>query len=66
MQNFAGLGNNGIYYGEESDQFVLVNTKATEYLKQNNWAGYGNELQKMKAILSEMSTDSGTSLGTNH
>jgi uncharacterized membrane protein (UPF0182 family) len=34
--------------------------KALEYLKQNNWAGYGKELQDMKAVLSEMSTDSGT------
>jgi uncharacterized membrane protein (UPF0182 family) len=40
--------------------------KATEFLKQNNWAGYGKELQEMKAILSEMSTDSVTSPGTNH
>ena len=28
--------------------------KALDYLKQDNWAGYGAELQKMKAILSEM------------
>ncbi|HKI88550.1 MAG TPA: UPF0182 family protein, partial [Draconibacterium sp.] len=40
--------------------------KATEYLKQNNWAGYGKELQDMKAVLSEMSTDSVTSPETNH
>ena len=31
--------------------------KAVEYLKQGDWAGYGKELQQMKAILSEMSTD---------
>jgi len=40
--------------------------KAVEYLKQNNWAGYGKELQDMKAVLSEMSTDSVTSPETNH
>ncbi len=40
--------------------------KAVEYLKQDNWTGYGKELQQMKAILSEMSTDSVTSRGTNH
>ena len=40
--------------------------KAVEYLKQDNWAGYGKELQQMKAILSEISTDSGTNPGTNH
>ncbi|HKJ41671.1 MAG TPA: UPF0182 family protein [Sunxiuqinia sp.] len=28
--------------------------KATEYLKQNNWAGYGKELEEMKAVLSKM------------
>jgi len=39
--------------------------KASEYLKQENWAGYGKELQEMKAILYEMSTDSGTSPGKN-
>ena len=32
--------------------------KANEYLKQNNWTGYGQELQKMKGVLSEMSSDS--------
>ncbi len=32
--------------------------KALDYLKQNNWAGYGKELQDMKAILSEMSANS--------
>ncbi|MFA7115838.1 MAG: UPF0182 family protein [Bacteroidales bacterium] len=40
--------------------------KATEYLKQNNWAGYGKELQKMKAVLSEMSTENTTSPEKNH
>jgi uncharacterized protein len=39
--------------------------KAVEYLKQDNWAGYGKELQLMKAILSEISTDGGTSQETN-
>ncbi len=34
--------------------------KALEYLKQDNWDGYGKELQQMKVILSEMSTESGT------
>lgn len=29
--------------------------KAQEYLKQGNWAGYGNEMQNMKAVLTEMS-----------
>jgi len=48
--------------GEALDHYK----KATEYLKQNNWAGYGLELQKMKAILYEMSADSLTNLGTNH
>ena len=32
--------------------------KAVEYLKQDDWNGYGNELQQMKSILTEMSTDS--------
>ena len=40
--------------------------KAIEYLKQNNWAGYGKELQDMKAVLTELSTESRTSPGTNH
>ncbi len=31
--------------------------KAVEYLKQNNWNGYGNELQQMQTILSEMSSE---------
>jgi uncharacterized membrane protein (UPF0182 family) len=35
--------------------------KAVEYLKKDNWEGYGKELQQMKAILSEMSEDSSTS-----
>ena len=35
--------------------------KANEYLKQNNWAGYGKELKQMKAVLSEMSANSGKS-----
>jgi uncharacterized membrane protein (UPF0182 family) len=35
--------------------------KANEYLKQNNWAGYGKELQEMKAVLMEMNTDRGKS-----
>jgi hypothetical protein len=30
-------------------------TKALQYLKEDNWAGYGKELDQMKAILSEMS-----------
>jgi uncharacterized membrane protein (UPF0182 family) len=29
--------------------------KALDYLKQDNWAGYGRELEQLKAILSEMS-----------
>ncbi|GET34036.1 UPF0182 protein [Prolixibacter bellariivorans] len=39
--------------------------KATEYLKQNNWAGYGKELQQMKAVLSKMTRDSTTSQEAN-
>jgi hypothetical protein len=39
--------------------------KATEYLKQNNWAGYGKELQQMKAVLSEMTRDSTASPEAN-
>ena len=39
--------------------------KANEYLKQNNWAGYGKELQEMKAVLMEMSTGKGNSPETN-
>ena len=39
--------------------------KATEYLKQNNWAGYGKELQQMKAVLSEMTRDSAKSPEAN-
>ena len=39
--------------------------KAIEYLKQNNWAGYGKELEDMKAVLLEMSTNSEPSPGTN-
>ena len=35
--------------------------KANEYLKQNNWAMYGKELQEMKNVLIEMSTDTTTS-----
>ncbi len=39
--------------------------KALEFLKKDNWAGYGKELQQMKEILSEMSTDSVMGTGTN-
>jgi len=38
--------------------------KALDYLKQNNWAGYGKELQDMKAVLTEMSKGSGPITGT--
>ena len=37
--------------------------KALEYLKQDDWTGYGKEMRQMKEILSEMS--SGTSPETN-
>ncbi len=39
--------------------------KALDYLKQNDWAGYGKELQAMKDVLSGMTTESGTVQGTN-
>ena len=39
--------------------------KANAYLKQNDWANYGKELQEMKAVLTEMSTDSGKSPNGN-
>jgi uncharacterized membrane protein (UPF0182 family) len=37
--------------GEALDHY----NKATEYLKQGNWAGYGKELQEMKDVLTRMS-----------
>ena len=37
--------------GEALDHY----NKATEYLKQGNWAAYGKELQEMKDILTRMS-----------
>jgi hypothetical protein len=37
--------------------------KAQEYLKQGNWAGYGKELQDMKAVLTEMSKENGVNTG---
>ncbi|HUW05071.1 MAG TPA: UPF0182 family protein [Williamwhitmania sp.] len=40
--------------------------KAVEYLKQDDWDGYGKELRQMKAILSEMTTDSGISPKAKH
>ena len=40
--------------GEALDHY----NKALEYLRQENWAGYGKELQQLKTILSEMNADS--------
>lgn len=64
----------GTYMGNEAN--VLLSgkakealghyNKAVEYLKQNDWNGYGKELQMMKAILSEMSSDKGTIPGKIH
>ena len=36
--------------------------KANEYLKQNDWASYGKELEKMRAVLYEMSIKNKQSL----
>ena len=47
--------------GEALDHY----NKANEYLKQENWTGYGKELEKMKAVLTKMSTDKGTDTEKN-
>jgi uncharacterized membrane protein (UPF0182 family) len=39
---------------DQAKQALDHYNRALEFLKQDNWAGYGAELQKMKDILSEM------------
>jgi len=45
----------------EAQEALNHYNKALDYLKQDNWAGYGKELQKMKDILDKM-----TQKKTNH
>ena len=40
--------------------------KALNYLKENNWAGYGKELQQMKEILSKMVKSKSSSKNPNN
>ncbi len=42
----------------KAQQALTHYNKAIEYLKQNNWAGYGKELDNMKRVLIDMSQDS--------
>jgi len=51
-QNAGGLPNSQIYI--QANQALNHYNKALDYLKQNNWAAYGNELKLMKSILSQM------------
>jgi len=39
--------------------------KALDYLKQNDWAGYGREMESMKAVLVNMSRDNGNKDSAN-
>ncbi len=39
--------------------------KALDYLKQNDWAGYGREMESMKAVLVDMSRDNGNKDSAN-
>ena len=45
--NYSGLS-------IQAQQALKHYNKALEYLRQDNWSGYGKELQKMKDILSKM------------
>jgi hypothetical protein len=45
--NYSGLS-------VQAQQALQHYNKALEYLKEDNWSGYGKELQKMKEILSQM------------
>ncbi|UBM62130.1 UPF0182 family protein [Candidatus Sulfidibacterium hydrothermale] len=45
--NYSGLS-------VQAQQALQHYNKALEYLKEDNWSGYGKELQKMKDILSQM------------
>jgi uncharacterized membrane protein (UPF0182 family) len=54
------------FLSAKANEALAHYNKAVEYLQQEDWANYGKELQQMKAILSEMSTDNRTSPGTNH
>lgn len=58
VKNIENIVNTSL--SAKAQEALVHYNKATEYLKQNNWAGYGKELQEMKAILSEMSTNSAT------
>ncbi len=58
-----GSAANSFQSSAKAKEALAHYNKAVEYLKQDDWAGYGKELQQMKAILSEMSTDSATSPG---
>jgi len=41
-------------FSSQAQQALEHYNKARNYLKKNDWAGYGKELQQMKAILSKM------------
>ncbi|GMT45193.1 MAG: UPF0182 protein [bacterium] len=41
-------------FSKQAQRALEHYNKALNYLKQNDWAGYGQELQQMKAILSRM------------
>ncbi len=53
MQRAPGQNGIPVLTGKAQQALDHYN-KALQFLKQDNWAGYGAELQKMKAILSEM------------
>lgn len=53
VQNITKVVNTSL--SERAKQALDHYNKAQEYLKQENWSGYGEELKKMKDVLSEMS-----------
>ncbi len=41
-------------FSKQAQKALEYYNKALNYLKQNDWAGYGRELQQMKEVLSQM------------
>ena len=67
VQPETGMGSvSNSFLSVQAKEALAHYNKAVEYLQQEDWTNYGKELQQMKAILSEMSTDNRTSSGTNY
>jgi uncharacterized membrane protein (UPF0182 family) len=67
VQPETGMGSvSNTFLSAQAKEALAHYNKAVEYLQQEDWTNYGKELQRMKAILSEMSTDNRTNSGINH